>query len=156
MADGENNITEWVEQRGSRPGRRDTDRNQCAMHDFMQNKNDHCFDIIKNTIKEEVLKRDHKFEVLENRLENFISKWSVGIILSVSVSLLGALVGIGLWQMQTMHQELAGISDQVTGVKLSIRELSVNQKRIYQQYEDLTPEHKRLMNHMQRSEDLMR
>jgi len=144
------NTEDWVA-RDERPGRRTSDRNQCAMHDYLTNKNDHCFDLIKESIREEVQRSDHKFEVLENRLEQYISKWSLGIIISISATVFSALVGFGILQMKTMHEELSGISNQVAALSSSIIELRVSQMQLYSNYEKLTPEHKRLMEHMYQS-----
>ena len=157
--DREKSTADWVERTA---GRRGSDANKCAMHDYISNRNDHCFDIIKNSIKTEVQKRDHKFEVLESKLENFISKWSMGIIVSISVSMLGAIIGFGIWEIQTMRAEMGVISDKVTAttniinnevsnLKIEMLKSNVNQKGILTELEKLAPEHKMLMDHLRKS-----
>ena len=159
MDDDENNITEWVEQRGKRPGRRDTDRNQCAMHDFMQNQNDHCFDIIKATIKEEVQRRDHKFEILENRLESFISKWALGMIVMVSITLLGGMFGFAVWQVKSLKEnmDVFGVRmielnmvavKSLSDLNAKTTEIATRQEGIMNELEKLAPEHNLLMEHL--------
>ena len=158
MEDDRKSMSDWVENREA--GRRETDRYQCAMHDYLTNKNDHCFDIIKQSIKDEVQRRDHKFDVLETRLEQYISKWALGMIVSISITLFGGLLGFAIWEIQTMHKQLQDISVKVSAttnslgndvyqLKMSLTDMNVTQKGILHELEKLAPEHARLMQHME-------
>jgi len=152
-------LTDWVQQRGKEPGRRKTDNAQCAMHDYLVNKNDHCFDIIKNTIKEEVRKRDHKFEVLESRLENFISKWALGIIILICLTLLGGMFTFASWQVKELGIDISKIKEKMVeinlvsvnslaSINLKVSEIAVKQNAIKIEIEKLMPEHEELMKHL--------
>ena len=152
-------VTDWVEKREQDYGRRETDMHQCAMHDYLTNKNDHCFDIIKQSIKDEVQRRDHKFDVLEQRLEQYISKWALGMLISISITLFGGLLGFAVWEIQTMHKQLTDISEKVTNtsvtlssevyqLKVSLSEMGKTQKGILHELEKIAPEHLELMEHM--------
>ena len=148
----ENDMVGWVEQRGKHPGRRETDRNQCAMHDYMANKNDQCFDIIKQTIKDEVQRRDHKFEVLESRLEGYISKWAFGLIVGISLSLLGSFFGIAMWQITSVDRKMSTISDSILEMTKSVTIMAHNQEWILKELNQLGPEHKDVMEHLKDTE----
>ena len=172
---GESKSSRILADRNESPGRRGTDRNTCAMHDYLQNKNDHCFDIVKDTIKEEVRRRDHKFEIIENRLEDkfelvenrlegYISKWALGIIVLVSLTLLGGMFGFAVWQVKSLKENMDVFGNRVIEMNLvavnslgeltsKIAEVSVRQEGIMRELEKFTPEHKMLMDHLIKSED---
>jgi len=139
---------DWIQQRGTDPGRRKTDYNTCAMHDYLQNKNDHCFDIIKATIKDEIKARDHRFEILESRLENYISKWAFGLIVVICLSLLGSFFGMALWQIRSVDEKMSVVSTAVIEMTKNITLMSHNQQGMMRELESMGPEHKVLMDHL--------
>ena len=145
-------LVDWVQQRGTEPGRRHTDRNQCAMHDYMKNANDHCFDIIKKTIKDEVTARDHKFELLESKLEGFISKWAFGMIVGICLSLAGTFVGTALWQISSVDKKMSAIAESILEMTKSVTIMSHNQDWMLQEIEKIGPEHIEVMRHVRDAE----
>jgi len=151
----EESTSNWVDRSN---GRRREDRHKCAMHDYLQNKNDHCFEIIKDTIREEVRARDRKFEVLEAKLENFISKWAVGMIILICTSLFGAFFGLGMWQFDNMHKQLTVMSQTMNRISHEVAiisnnqiGISNNQIGILKELESIAPEHRVLMQHLSES-----
>ena len=117
----EEKIESWVEQRGKATGRRDSDKAKCAMHDYLFSKNDDCFSYIKGEIKTEVGKRDHKFETLEHRLENYISKWALAMIVAICTSLLGGMFGLAVWEMRTLSGEMKIVVGSVSSLPRVVR-----------------------------------
>ena len=132
----------YIEQRvAGNVGRRITDGAKCVMHDYLHAQNDHCLNMIKQTIKDEVNKRDDKFDLLESRLEQYMTKWAFGIIISICITLLGGLFGVGLWQISTLHQ---GQTDLLRAVV----EIGVKQQGVLDYLKRIEPEHQKLMDHM--------
>jgi hypothetical protein len=120
----EKNVVDWVQKRGKDPGRRKGDY-KCAIHDFVMEKNDSSFDAIRDTIRQEVDKRDHKFEILEQRLQNYITKWALGIIIAICTPLIGAMFGLTLWQMQSLKGDIDRVSEKVITVALAQAEFTL-------------------------------
>jgi len=163
MTDNEKSVIEWVEQRGKKPGRRDMDGGQCVMHEYMFGKTDSCLDLIKQSIKDEIQKRDHKFEVLEHKLENFISKWALGIIVGISLTLFGGMFGFATWQMKELKSDMTVLGDKMvnmnmaskdslTGLSFGVAEISIKQQYVLKELEGFVPEHKLLMEHVRETE----
>ena len=145
-------VADFVEKRDKAYGRRDTDTGRCAVHDFLHDKNDSCLAIIKNSIRDEVQKRDHKFEDLEARLETYMTKWAVGIIVLISATTLGGFASINLWQLDTLHTGQQTLTAAVMDLTKSVvvvgeRQVSFDekQKNVLKILEEIVPEHKRLL-----------
>lgn len=166
----EEKIEGWIEQRGKTTGRRDSDKTKCAMHDYLFSKSDDCFSYIKKTIETEVGKRDHKFEALEHRLENYISKWALGMIVAICTSLLGGMFAMGVWEMRTLSGEMKLVAGSVSElprivedvkevvkdvdvIKTAVTVIGAKQEGLIDELEKLAPEHKQLMEHYIKAND---
>ena len=151
-------ITDFVDQRSKKSGRRDAD-GTCTMHDYAFGKNDQCLSIIKETIKEEVDRRDHKLELLESRMEAFITKWSLGIMVTISSMFVGFIFGLVMWQMKSLKEDVTSIGEawirgnqivveSMNEITVEVTKMGIRQAGILSELEKLAPEHKLLMEHM--------
>ena len=150
----DNGISEFVEQRTK--GRRADDQKKCAMCDFITDKNDDCFSIIKRTMREETNKTEHRFEIFESRLESYMTKWAVGVIILVCSGLLGTGGAFGLWQLESVHQGQIRTNDSILALSESIAKIGTKQERMRFEIESikaeikkLMPEHRELMEHIE-------
>ena len=132
-------MSDWVATRT--PGRRDGDHYQCAMHNYITSKNEHCFDVIKGQIKEEVRRRDTKIDQLHERMGRYVTYTAAGLITSVAMALLGILLMIILGQLSDM------IATDKETTKI-LNDVVVGQRIIVNQFERFTPEHELLMQHL--------
>ena len=129
---------DWVERT---PGRRPGDHVQCAMHDYLTNKNEHCFDIIKGQIKEEVRRRDQKIDQVNERINHVVTYAAAGLITSIAMALLGTILVIMSVQLSDMKQ-----TNKETSKVLS--EVIIGQQTIVKQFDRFAPEHELLMQHL--------
>jgi len=153
-------ITDFVDQRSKSSGRRETD-GTCAMHDYAFGKNDQCLGIIKESIKEEVSRRDHKLELLESRMEAFITKWSLGIMVTISSMFIGIIFGLLMWQMKALKDDVNSIGknwnegnriavESMNKFTVEVTKMGIRQAGILIELENIAPEHKLLMEHMRK------
>ena len=161
MEEKETPITDYIEQRstGSPKGRREADKHKCGMCDFIMDKNDNCFEIIKRTMRDEAKKTTHQFELFDSKLQAYMTKWSTGIIISICSGVLGAGMIFGMWQLNNVHRELmrnhdglAKISVSLAALKISVAEQGVKQEGVLSRLKEIAPEHKNLMNHLRDAE----
>ena len=143
-------ITDYVEQRAQKQGRRSADRTKCEMHDFIVDRSDNCFDVIKRTIKDENKKNDHRFELFETRLHGYMTKWTMGIIVLVCSAMLGAGGAFGLWQLKSVHEELVRVSYSISVLNKSVAIIATKQEGVLLRMQQIAPEHKELMEHLGR------
>ena len=154
MTEKETPVVDYVEQRstGSPAGRREADKHKCGMCDFMADKNATCFEVIKRTMRDEHKKNDHRFELLDAKLGTYMTKWAMGIIVSVATVSLMGLSGIGLWLVERNHNELLKIPGSISSMALEVTEIKVKQVGVLKTLEDIAPEHKELMEHLNRDQ----
>ena len=146
-------MSEEKRSNGTSRGRRETDNTKCGMCDFIAEKNDNCHDIIKRTIEKETSKNDQRFELFEQRLHTYMTKWTVGVIMLVCSAVLGGLLTIGLWQLQSVHESIAGINMGILSLNRTVTTIAVKQEGVITRLKEITPEHKMLMDHLKDAED---
>ena len=151
-------ITDFVDHhRSDRAGRRSADRTKCEMHDFIVGRSDNCFDVIKQTIKDAAEKNDHRFEMFETRLQGYMTKWTVGVIILICSSILGVGGAFGLWQLKSVHEELIRLNQSIitqnqsiSALATSVAIIATKQEGVLLRLEEIAPEHRELMEHMGR------
>lgn len=135
-------MADWVEQRDH--GRRESDTHQCVMHDYMFAKNENCLNIIKQTIKDEVLSRDKKIQAINDRVNHLVSYTAAGLISSIAIGLLGIIMAIILTTLSSMQETDEQISEKLNGIV-------IGQEMIVRRFDQFAPEHELLMNHLRES-----
>lgn len=108
-------------------GRRDEDSGKCAMHDLIQGKNTDCFDWIKRTVEINDDKMNRRFESMENSLSKFITKWAVGMVLSVATVMFGVIMGLSRYQIDLVHDDLMMVAKAVEKIADEQNDLRINQ-----------------------------
>ena len=126
----ENNDLKVHEKRESGvEGRRHSDMHKCAMHDFVMEKNEDWFSWIKKTVEINDTKITRRFEIMEQSLSKYITKWAVGTILTVVAGLLGAILILGRWQVQSVHEDVLILVESVRDVGDSQNDLNIDQAK---------------------------
>ena len=136
-------------------GRREADKERCGMCDFYGEKNTACFETIKRTVRDESKKNDHRFELFEQRLHTYMTKWTVGVIMLLCSAILGGLLTIGLWQLQSVHESITGINMGILLLNKSVTTIAVKQEGDLVRLKEIIPEHKELMDHMEDEKTIM-
>ena len=145
-------MPEFVEQRNLEIiGRRETDRGQCAMHEFIFGKNDECLRVIKDTIRSENTRMENRLNLLEEKMQGYITKWAMGMIILITSSLLSGMFGISLWQVNSLHDSMEEVTNRLIELNIKMTEVGVKQVGVIDYLETLQPEHKELMQHLERN-----
>ena len=151
----EERVIERVDQRsknaGLELGRRDTDKVKCVMCDHYADKNAESFSRITQALEKSDKKISHRFELLETRLHTYMTKWSMGIIVLVCSGVLGVGGAFGLWQLKSVHEELIRVNGSMSMLSKATAVIATKQEGIILRLEQITPEHKELMKHLERN-----
>ena len=129
-------------------GRRGSDRAKCAMHDFVFGRNEECLDLLTSTIRREVKRMEDKTRELEEKMQSFITKWAMGMIVVVTTSLLSGMFGIALWQVSTLHKGMENVTTRIIDLNVSLTEFRIRQIGVMEYLKKINPEHEKLMNHL--------
>lgn len=92
------------EQRRIRP-RRQEDRETCGAHSLFEYR------------IEEIKQANEK---IESRLEKFVSKYTIGIIITICTTLLGVLLTIGILQLETINDQISNLSESIVELSKSV------------------------------------
>jgi hypothetical protein len=141
-------ITDYVEQRskinGQNCGRRAEDKTKCIMCDYYAEKNTAAFDLLTRALEKSDGKVYHRFELLEKELHNYISIRLMSILATVCSAILMTLIGIIMFQIHSNHNELMQINKAVAVI-------GTKQEGVLKVLTELSPEHKKLMEHLNRN-----
>ena len=100
-----------------------------------------CIRILKDGTKNEIRRVDHKFEVLEGKLNNYVTKWTLVIIIGIATTAAGTL----MWQLNGVNKMLLALTSTTT-------EIATKQRGVLHELEKLAPEHHELMLHLEKTE----
>jgi len=157
-------ITKSVDQRskikrskinGVECGRRAEDRARCLMCDYYGEKNEAAFEIITRSIEKIDKKNDRRFELFEEKLRTYMTKWTMGVIVLVCSSVLGVGGAFGLWQLKSVHEELVRANDSILRLSNAVVVIATKQEGVLLRLEQIAPEHKELMRHLERNGKLV-
>ena len=108
-------------------GRRTDDEGKCAMHDLIQGKNTDCFDWIKRTVEVNDQKISDRFASMEESLSKYITKWAVGMIVTVATVMFGVIMGLSRYQMQLVHDDILSVARTVDTISSEQNDLRISQ-----------------------------
>lgn len=144
MSDGH----QYVERDG--PGRRKDDRHKCLLHDTIDDRNLTCFAVVKADIKDlQVAMANHVSEVnammlaheqaeIKN-MQKYVSKWALGIFLTIAISTFGVTIGFVSNQVRETHADVKNIAQTTDTIKLNltkfktIQDIVVRDQRIIEE-----------------------
>lgn len=156
MPEDENgkSIADFVERNktnGVECGRRSQDKVKCLMCDYYSEKNKASFDSLTHALEKSDEKIDRRIERLESGLHAYMTKWTMGIIVLVCSGVLGVGGAFGLWQLKSVHEELIRANNSISMLSSAVAIIATKQEGVLVRLEQIAPEHKELMKHLERN-----
>ena len=116
------------------PGRRKSpvdDHHKCALHDFIEDRNITCFDVIKGNLKKLEDKMDgHVLNASKEMLNHeksqdsifrsYVTKWTLAIVIGVATTAFGVIMGLVSNQISDTHTDIKAIGQNVHEIQSNV------------------------------------
>lgn len=98
------------EKRGNNEGRRWTDAHVCIFHDDDKRRAEACMAHIKDKVAKNEEKTDGFIKRLHDRIDNTVSFKAAGLVTTVAIALLIAVLGMSKAQLTKVHEEIKKVA----------------------------------------------